>query len=81
MDSRGSDFEIAGDIDASPGNNIFEQGKLVINSSSVIIADGANAGKYVFLRLSWSSGTLASGWDAYKITTREAGTTFQTSGN
>jgi len=35
-------FEIAGDIDASPGNNTFEQGKLVINSSSVIIADGPN---------------------------------------
>ena len=35
-------FEIAGDIDASPGNNIFEQGKLVINSPSVIIADGPN---------------------------------------
>ena len=35
-------FEIAGDIDASPGDNIFEQGKLVINSSSAIIADGPN---------------------------------------
>jgi len=35
-------FEIAGDIDASPGNNTFEQGELVINSSSVIIADGPN---------------------------------------
>ena len=35
-------FEIAGDIDASPGNNTFEQGKLVINSPRVIIADGPN---------------------------------------
>jgi len=35
-------FEIAGDIDASPGNNAFEQGELVINSSSVTIADGPN---------------------------------------
>ncbi|MGB2866026.1 MAG: filamentous hemagglutinin N-terminal domain-containing protein, partial [Sedimentisphaerales bacterium] len=35
-------FEIAGDIDASPGNKTFEPGQLVINSSSAIIADGPN---------------------------------------
>ena len=35
-------------------------------------AGGANAGQFVFLRLSYASDTLASGWDAYKITVREA---------
>jgi filamentous hemagglutinin family protein len=39
------DFEIAGDIYASPGNKIYEPGKLEINSPNVIIADGANAGE------------------------------------
>jgi len=39
------DFEIAGDIYASPGNKINEPGKLEINTPSVIIADGANAGE------------------------------------
>lgn len=39
------DFEIAGEIYASPGNKIEEPGKLEINTSSdVFIADGANAG-------------------------------------
>jgi len=39
------DFEILGDISASPGNIIEEPGKLEINSlSNVFIADGANAG-------------------------------------
>jgi len=38
------DFEIAGDILASPGNKINEPGKLEINAPNVIIADGANAG-------------------------------------
>lgn len=36
-------------------------------------ADGANAGKFVFLRLSYAADSLAAGWDAYKITTRESG--------
>lgn len=36
-------------------------------------ADGANAGKFVFLRLSYAADGLAVGWDAYKITTRESG--------
>lgn len=35
-------------------------------------AGGANAGQFVFLRLSYASDTFASGWDAYKITVREA---------
>jgi filamentous hemagglutinin family protein len=39
------DFEILGDISASPGNKINEPGKLEINTpSDVLIADGANAG-------------------------------------
>jgi filamentous hemagglutinin family protein len=39
------DFEILGDISASPGNKIEEPGKLEINTSSdVFIADGSNAG-------------------------------------
>ncbi len=39
------DFEILGDISASPGNITEEPGKLEINSlSDVVIADGANAG-------------------------------------
>ncbi|HUT46731.1 MAG TPA: filamentous hemagglutinin N-terminal domain-containing protein, partial [Sedimentisphaerales bacterium] len=36
------DFEIAGDIYASPGNKINEPGKLEINTPNVIIADGQN---------------------------------------
>jgi len=36
-------------------------------------ADGAGAGQFVFLRLSYGSDTFASGWDAYNITVREAG--------
>jgi len=39
------DFDIAGDIYASPGNKINEPGKLEINTPNVIIADGANAGE------------------------------------
>ena len=38
------DFEILGDIYASPGNKINEPGKLEITTPNVIIADGANAG-------------------------------------
>ena len=38
------DFEILGDISASPGNNIEESGKLEINTPNVTIADGANTG-------------------------------------
>jgi filamentous hemagglutinin family protein len=39
------DFEILGDISASPGNKIEEPGKLEIKTpSDVLIADGANAG-------------------------------------
>jgi filamentous hemagglutinin family protein len=39
------DFEIPGDIYASPANKTEEPGKLTINTSSdVLIADGANAG-------------------------------------
>jgi hypothetical protein len=33
---------------------------------------GAGAGKFVFLRLSYGGDFFASGWDAYKITTRGA---------
>lgn len=36
-------------------------------------ADGANAGQYVFLRLSYAGATFATGFDAYLITAREAG--------
>jgi filamentous hemagglutinin family protein len=40
-----NDFEIAGNISASPGNKTEEPGTLEINTpSNVIIADGANAG-------------------------------------
>jgi hypothetical protein len=35
-------------------------------------AGGAGAGDYVFLRLSYAGDTFAAGWDAYKITLREA---------
>jgi hypothetical protein len=35
-------------------------------------AGGAHAGQFAFLRLSYASDTLAAGWDAYKITVREA---------
>lgn len=39
-----------------------------------IYAGGAGAGDFVFLRLSWASDdTLAAGFDAYKITSRNAG--------
>jgi len=38
------DFEILGDISASPGNKINEPGKLEITTPNVTIADGANAG-------------------------------------
>lgn len=34
---------------------------------------GTNAGKYVFLRLSYGADTFASGFDAYLVTAREAG--------
>ena len=37
------DFEVAGEISASPGNKIYEPGKLEITTPSVTIADGANA--------------------------------------
>jgi filamentous hemagglutinin family protein len=37
------DFEIAGEISASPGNKTYETGKLEITTPGVIIADGANA--------------------------------------
>lgn len=36
---------------------------------------GTGAGQFVFLRLSYGSDTYASGWDAYKITMRNAGQT------
>ena len=36
-------------------------------------ADGAGAGQFVFLRLSYGADTFASGFDAYLITMREAG--------
>ncbi len=38
------DFEVAGEITASPGNKINEPGKLEINTPNVTIADGAHAG-------------------------------------
>jgi filamentous hemagglutinin family protein len=38
------DFEIAGEISASPGNKTYEPGNLEITTPSVTIADGANAG-------------------------------------
>ncbi|MBN1804398.1 MAG: cadherin-like domain-containing protein, partial [Sedimentisphaerales bacterium] len=38
------DFEVAGEINASPGNKIYEPGNLEITTPSVTIADGANAG-------------------------------------
>jgi len=38
------DFEVAGEIYASPGNKIYEPGKLEITTPSVTIADGAHAG-------------------------------------
>ena len=34
---------------------------------------GAAAGEYLFLRVSYGSDTYASGWDAYKFTSRNAG--------
>jgi len=37
-------FEVAGQISASPGNKIYEPGKLEISTPSVTIADGVNAG-------------------------------------
>ena len=36
-------------------------------------ASGANAGSFVFLRLSYASDTLPAGFDAFKITSRNAG--------
>jgi hypothetical protein len=39
------DFEILGDISASPGNKTEEPGKLEINTPSVIIADGVSIGE------------------------------------
>jgi len=38
------DFEILGDVLVSPGNKTEEPGKLEINASNVIIADGMNIG-------------------------------------
>jgi filamentous hemagglutinin family protein len=38
------DFEILGDVSVSPGNKTEEPGKLEINTSNVIIADGVNIG-------------------------------------
>jgi hypothetical protein len=38
------DFEIAGEISASPGNKTYEPGKLEITTPSATIADGAHAG-------------------------------------
>ncbi|MHC4205283.1 MAG: Ig-like domain-containing protein [Planctomycetota bacterium] len=38
------DFEIVGEISASPGNKIYEPGKLEITTPSATIADGAHAG-------------------------------------
>jgi filamentous hemagglutinin family protein len=37
------DFEIAGEISASPGNKTYETGNLEITTPNVTIADGANA--------------------------------------
>lgn len=58
----------------APNNNTNAAGDgnllSFLNSS---YAAGANAGDFVFLRLSYGSDTFASGWDAYKITVREAG--------
>ncbi len=36
-------------------------------------ASGTNAGNYVFLRLSYANAAFATDWDAYKITSRNAG--------
>lgn len=58
----------------APNHNTDSTGDAnLLNFLNASYAGGANAGSFVFLRLSYGSDTLASGWDAYKITVREAG--------
>lgn len=54
--------------DASGSSNL-------VSYLNAVYDGGAGAGKYVFLRLSYASDSYASGWDAYKMTTRNAGLT------
>lgn len=45
----------------------------LLNYLNTQYAGGAGAGEFVFLRMSYGSDEFASGWDAYTITTSEAG--------
>ncbi|MGJ8723390.1 MAG: hypothetical protein ACSHYB_02445 [Roseibacillus sp.] len=58
----------------APNNNTNALGDAaLLNYLNTAYASGAGAGDFVFLRLSYGSDSLAAGWDAYKITVREAG--------
>lgn len=57
----------------TPNNHTDATGDVILRDYlNTAYADGAGAGQYVFLRLSYASDFLASGWDAYSITMREA---------
>lgn len=60
---------------SSGANNLTSVGgsAVLLNFLNSSYNNGSGAGQYVFLRLSYASGTYAAGWDAYKITSRNAG--------
>lgn len=58
----------------APNNNTDASGDAnLVAYLNTAYNGGAGAGDYVFLRMSYASDTFATGWDAYKITMREAG--------
>ena len=62
------------DAPAAPNNFTDASGDAALLSYLNDSYDGgANAGQYVFLRLSYAADDFATGWDAYKITSRNAG--------
>ncbi len=60
-------------LPAEPNNFTSAAGDIALmNYLNSAYAGGANAGSYVFLRLSYASDEMPNGWDAYKITTSNA---------
>ncbi len=61
-------------IPAEPNNFTSAAGDAALVSYlNTAYNGGLNAGNYVFLRLSYASDSMPTGWDAYKITTSNAG--------
>jgi len=60
-------------FEAEPNNFTNDAGDAaLVDYLNASYAGGANAGSFVFLRMSYGADGFAAGWDAYKFTTSEA---------